>query len=385
LDPRKKELDALAADIARVELQIHSEFVSVGRIIAGLDRSVVRNPEMAKYVAGMETLRKSADTYRDDIARIRETAKRVETLDKEARESDEKIRSLTEERESRLVDLGAGCWTVYRGLADKTPYRSIFEEVSKFDTEAERVARDLADLEREERQGFFDKLKSFGAKLGKRSTISKLEKRKQDALIKALAASDFSRHATGDLALVFDFVADKQRSIAALAESAARARAEAAQLREALKKLGIDDDVDLRVRDFEKRIADVLRELEVMHGWAGQLFIEKDLRTEFADAGLGAKFEIVGGLRASIVRKREAIGRLRAEMELEELSKKEKALRAKRKAVEDELKQRERQISVLDLELNGAERRMAELKRVLAGETAFTEPAPPPSPDFYPR
>jgi len=127
----------------------------------------------------------------------------------------------------------------------------------------------------------------------------------------------------------------------------------------------------------------VLRELDVMHGWAGQLFVEKDLRTEFADVGLGAKYEIVGGLRSSIVRKREAIGRLRAETELEELSKKEKALRAKRKAIEDELKQRERQISVVDLELNGAERRIAELKRVLAGEIAFTEPAPPPTTDFY--
>ena len=44
---------------------------------------------------------------------------------------------------------------------------------------------------------------------------------------------------SGDLALVFDFVAEKKRSLEALAETAARSRKEAAVLRDALKNGGL--------------------------------------------------------------------------------------------------------------------------------------------------
>jgi hypothetical protein len=81
-----------------------------------------------------------------------------------------------------------------------------------------------------------------------------------------------------------------------------------------------------------------------------------------------------------------AIGRLRAESELEELLKKDKSLRTRKQQLEEELKVKQRQIAATDVEIAAADKRIAELRRVLAGEAPFTEPPPlPESPDFYKR
>jgi hypothetical protein len=387
MDPRRREIETLEAEIARLEQQLNGECVAIGRQIAGLDRSPLRSGELLKYLASIDTLNASVETYRRDIARIRETVRKIDDLRKAADEADRKAKELAAEVDGRLVDLGAGCWSVYQRLAGREPYRSIFEEVARLDLEAERLAKDLKQLEAEESGGWFDKLKVYGRKLSKRSAVSKVEKQKLAAFAEAgakLAASDFSRHATGDLLLVFDFVAEKRRGIEALGGDAKRERDEAARLEKALAALGIGEDVEERVKDFEKRIADVLRELDVMYCWAGQLFLEKDLRGEIADTALSARYEVARGLRTTMVRKREAIHRRRAEMEVEELQKKEKSLKSRRKQLEDDLRVRERQIAVVDLEISAAQRRMDELKRVLAGEAPYVEAPPlPPPPDFY--
>jgi hypothetical protein len=78
------------------------------------------------------------------------------------------------------------------------------------------------------------------------------------------------------------------------------------------------------VRDIEKRIEGMSKELDVIHCWAGQLYLERDLRSEIADDALRAKVEIVSGLRESIRKKRQQVDRLKAEIEIEEITRKER-------------------------------------------------------------
>ncbi len=391
MDSRRKEIESHQAEIARLEQTLHAEFLAVGRLIAAADRAGARHQELLKYLDSIGSLRKSVDTYRADVARFREAAKRIEALLREAAGLEANARELAAERDARLPDLGAGCWTVYRTLADKEPYRTIFEEVAKYDIEAESLAAELKALDEEADRGLFGKIRAYGQKITRRSAIARAEKKKNEALAaagKKLAATDFARHATGDLRLVFDFIAEKTRTADSLTADAKTKRAEIDELRRQLAKVGIDDEagVDARVRDVERRVSDLQRELDVMLGWVGQLFFEKDLRTEFADGALAAKYEVLNGLRSTMARHQGAIGRLRAESELEELLKKDKSLRARKLQLEEELKVKQRQIAATDVEIAAADKRIAELRRVLAGEAPFTEPPPlPESPDFYKR
>jgi len=122
----------------------------------------------------------------------------------------------------------------------------------------------------------------------------------------------------------------------------------------------------------------------VMHCWTGQLYLERDLRGEVQDGNLSAKYEIVAGLRESIRKKSQQIDRLKAETEIEEITRKERERRARRKQLEEDMRVKERQIGVIDIEINMGLRRLEELKRVMTGEAPYTDAPPlPPTPDLY--
>ena len=123
----------------------------------------------------------------------------------------------------------------------------------------------------------------------------------------------------------------------------------------------------------------------MIYCWTGQLFLERDLRGEIQDDTLGAKYEIVSGLRETVHKKKQQIDRLKAEAEIEEIQRKEKERRARRRQIEEEMRVKERQIGTIDIEINVGLRRLEELKRVVNGETPYADAPPlPPLPELYP-
>ena len=96
------------------------------------------------------------------------------------------------------------------------------------------------------------------------------------------------------------------------------------------------------------------------------------------------KVALIAGIRGTIRDKKRRVDVLKAEIEIDELIKKEKALLIKRKTIEEEMRVKERQMNVADIELSMGRRRLEELKRVVHEEQPYAEPSPlPPSPDFY--
>ena len=122
-----------------------------------------------------------------------------------------------------------------------------------------------------------------------------------------------------------------------------------------------------------------------VHVDRGQLFLERDLRDELKDDTLSAKYEIVAGLRETIHKKRQQIDRLKAEAEIEDILRREKERRARRRQIEEEMRVKERQIGTIDIEINVGLRRLEELRRVVNGEAPYIDAPPlPPLPELYP-
>ena len=388
MDARKKEIEHLDGEVRRLEHQITAECVEIGRRIAVFDPSGVRNAELRKYLNSAETLRRAVDSARADIDRIRSLTRQVEARAQEIDENNRRKDHLQRECQSRFVELGAGTYTVFKGLQDRDSWRSTFEEVVKLDLEIDRRHDELRALEADEQgRGFFKSLALKPRKLMLRGDISRLDREKTAAYEQAgakIAESEFIRHTEGPLRQVFEGVKERQRGVESLASENDRKVEEIERCRADLKRLEADERPEDRVRDIEKRIEGMSKELDVIHCWAGQLYLERDLRTEVPDDSLLAKYEIVAGLRESIRKKRQQVDRLKAEIEIEEITRKERDKRARRRQIEEEMRVKERQIGVIDIEINLGLRRLEELKRVLTGEAPYTyAPALPPQPDLY--
>jgi hypothetical protein len=388
MDARKKEIEHLDGEVRRLEHQITAECVEIGRRIAGGDVSAVRNGELKKYLASAETLRRAVDSARSDIERIRDLKRQVEARATEIDQNNQRKEQLQRERHSRFVELGAGTYTVFKSLPARDPWKPTFEEVLKLDLEIDRRHEELKALEAEEAgKGFFKSLPLKPKKLMLRGDISRLDREKSAAYEQAgakIAETDFIRFTEGPLRLVFEGVRDRQRAIEDLGAENDRKVEEIERCRADLKRLDADEKSEERVREIEKRIEGMTKELDVIHCWAGQLYLERDLRQEVPDTGVSAKYEIVAGLRESIRKKRQQMDRLKAEIEIEEITRKERDRRGRRKQLEEDMRVKERQIGVIDIEINMGLRRLEELKRVLTGEAAYTDaPALPPQPDLY--
>jgi hypothetical protein len=389
MDARRKEIDHLDADFRRLEHQITAECVEIGRRSAAIAPATVRTEELAKYLNSAATLRRSIDAFRSDIDRIRTLVREVETLTQEMEDTGRRRDQLLRERQTRFMELGAGAFSTFRKISDGAAYRPVFEELLKLDKELEERHSELNDLQSQEQsKGFFDKIKFKARKVMVRGEMNRLDRAKTGAYEQAgakIADTDFGRHAEGPLRELFDSLRERKQAADAFAADNERRLQQIETSGQELHRLEAKDRPDERIRDLERRIEGLMKELEVIYCWTGQLFLERDLRGELQDDALSAKYEIVAGLRESIQKKRQQIDRLKAETEIEEILRREKERRARRRQIEEEMRVKERQIGTIDIEINVGLRRLEELKRVVNGETPYIEAPPlPPLPELYP-
>jgi hypothetical protein len=389
MDARRKEIEHLDADFRRLEHQITAECVEIGRRSAAIAPATVRTEELAKYLNSAATLRRSIDAFRADIDRIRTLVREVETLTQEMEETGRRRDQLLRERQSRFMELGAGAFATFRKISDGAAYRPMFDELLKLDKELEERHAELNELQAQEQsKGFFDKIKLKAKKVMIRGEMNRLDRAKTGAYEQAgakIAETDFGRHAEGPLRELFDSLRERKTAADALAADNERRLSQIETHGQELHRLEAKDRPEERVRDLERRIEGLMKELEVIYCWTGQLFLERDLRSELLDDSLAAKYEIVAGLRETIQKKRQQIDRLKAEAEIEDILRREKERRARRRQIEEEMRVKERQIGTIDIEINVGLRRLEELKRVVNGEAPYVEAPPlPPLPEMYP-
>ena len=389
MDARRKEIEHLDADFRRLEHQITAECVEIGRRAAAVAPSAVRTEELAKYLNSAATLRRSIDAFRGDIERIRALAREIETLTQEVHETGVRRDQILRDRQSRFMELGAGAFALFRKISDGAAYRPMFDELLKLDKEVEDRTAELNELQAQEQsKGFFDKMRLKARKVMIRGEMNRLDRAKTGAYEHAgakIAETDFARHAEGALRELFASLQERKNAADALGAENDRRLKQIEQCREELKRLEAADRPDDRIRDLERRTEGLHKELEVIYCWTGQLFLERDLRGEIQDDTLAAKYEIVSGLRESVHKKKQQIDRLKAEAEIEEILRKEKERRARRRQIEEEMRVKERQIGTIDIEINVGLRRLEELKRVVNGETPYADAPPlPPLPELYP-
>ena len=390
MDARKKEIERLDAELRRLEHQITADCVDIGRRAAAAAPSAVNTEELAKYLNSAVTLQNSITGFHDDIDRIRSLVQSLAALQKECDEAVRRRDQILRERQSRFMELGAGAFALFRKLPDGAAYRPLFEELSRLDQEVDERNKELQKLQdQEQSRGFFDKIKLKARKVMVRGEISRLDRAKGAAYEHAgakIADSDFARHADGALRDLFGSIRDRKAAADGILDENAGRQAEMESQRLELQRLEAVDRSEERIRDLERRIESLGKELEVIHCWTGQLFLERDdLRHEIRDETLSTKIDSVLGQREVIRQKRQAIDRLKAEGEMEEIQRKEKERRARRKQLEEEMRVKERQIGTIDIEINVGLRRIEELKRVISGDAPYVDAPPlPPLPDLYP-
>jgi DNA repair exonuclease SbcCD ATPase subunit len=389
MDPRKKEIEHLEADLRRLDHQITADCVDLGRRAAASAPSSVNTEELAKYLNSAVTLQNSINGFRSDIDRIHALVRDIDALSREIEDASRRRDQILKERQNRFMELGAGAFVLFRKLPDGEAYRPLFEDLLKLDKEVDERNAELKQLQEEElSRGFFDKIKLKAKKVMVRGEINRLDRTKTAAYEQAgakIAATDFARHSEGPLRELFESIRDRKKAAEDIDVENERRNAEIDAFRQELQQLEAADRAEERVRDLERRIEGLQKEIEVIHCWTGQLLLDRDLRGEFKDPELAAKVESVLGLRTAIHQKRQSIDRLKAEGELEEIARKEKERRARRKQLEEEMRVKERQIGTIDIEINVGLRRAEELKRVISGEIPYADAPPlPPLPDLYP-
>lgn len=389
MDARKKEIEHHEADLRRLEHQITADCVEIGRRAAAAAPSAVNTEELAKYLNSAVTLQNSINGFRSDIDRIRALGRDIDTLGREMEDAVSRRERILKERQHRFMELGAGAYALYRKLSDGASYRPLFDGLEKLEKEVEERNAELKQLQDEEQScSFFDKIKVKARKVMVRGEINRIDRSKALAYENAgarIAETDFARHAEGSLHELFESIRDRKQAADQIAEENSKREAKIEASRQELQQLEAADRAEERIRDLERRIEGLQKEIEVIHCWTGQLFLDRDLRSEIRDAELNAKIDAVLALRISIKQKRQSIDRLKAEGELEDIQRKEKERRARRRQLEEEMRVKERQIGTIDIEINVGLRRIDELKRVISGEAPYVDAPPlPPLPDLYP-
>lgn len=379
----------LQGEVERLGEQINAECAEIGRRLAETGFAARAEGELQKYLRNIDSTRKTVEGYRADIERIRKLGERIEELRKTVDANQKKLRELERERETKYEEIGAAAYRKFKVLDDDLSYRELFQPVLEIDAGIARHEEELRKLERDEAEcGLIEKLLRFKTKkVVVRGQISKLEKTKRKAYFdvgKHAVHSDFMNRLRTELDSVMAFLDERQAQMKELTEKNTSLAAEATNADEELRRRGADQEAPAKIREIEKRIEDQSRELHVMHCWAGQHFVEKDLRDAAGDDGINAKVALISGIRGSVREKKRRMDVLKAEIEIDELIKKEKAHQLKRKTLEEEMRVKERQMNVLDIELSMGRRRLEELKRVVHEDQPFAEASPlPPAPDFY--
>jgi hypothetical protein len=386
MDVRKKETEHLDGEILRLEQQLTLEYVEIGRRVTALAGGDSGDEEFRKCLASSTALRRSIESFRTDIDRIRFITRQIDVCGQEIDENSRRRNQLQQEILSKFTELGVGSFALYLKLADQEPYRTIFEKLVKLDLDVEERNRELRQLEAgEQDKGFFDRIKLKARKVLLRGDISHLDRAKTAAYEQAgarIAETDFARHAEGSLRHLFDLAHERKNGVETLNQESDRKIEEIEGFRQELKRLETDGRPEDRIRGIEQ----LGKELETLHCWIGRLYFDRDLRRGIKDDGLAENHGVVADLRESIRKRRHQIDLLKAEAEIETLTQKEKDRRGRRKQIEEEMRVKERQIGVIDIEINMGLRRIEELKRVLTGEAPYADAPPlPPLPDLYPH
>src|SRR5882672_601223 len=380
MDARKKEIEKLDVDLRRLDHQITAGCVEIGRLASQVSPPAVNTEELAKYLNSAVTLQNSITGLQADIERIRTLVQNLVALQKENEDALRRRDQILRDRQARFMELGAGAFGLYRKLPEGAVYRPIFEDLLKLDRDVEGRNAELKLLqEQENSRGFFDKIKLKARKVMVRGEINRLDRLKAAAFETAgakVADTDLARHADGGLRDLFGSVRELKGAADSILTENERRQAEMEDQRHELGRLEASERPDDRIRELGRRIESLTKELDVIHCWTGQLFLERDLKREVPDDGVGAKVDEVATLRDTIRRKRQAIDRLKAEGEIEETQRKEKERRARRKQFEEEMRVKERQIGTIDFEINVGLRRLDELKGVVNGEMPYIDSPP---------
>src|SRR5262245_31108498 len=118
MDARRKEIEHLETEVRRLEQQITLECVEIGRRVAALDSQSLHHQELLNYLISVDTLRRSAESFRADIDRIRALTRQIEVRSQEIDENARRRDALLRERHSRYVELGAGAFALYKSIPE---------------------------------------------------------------------------------------------------------------------------------------------------------------------------------------------------------------------------------------------------------------------------
>lgn len=390
---RKQRIREREREIERLEARITAECVEIGRRCAEPSFPVPQDEALSRYLQNITGLRGSIRLTREEIDRARGTLERIQTIENDLRENTSRIREREREEESQLADLGAGAWARFQELTDKEKHKPLFSEVLAAEEELDRVSAELTRIDEESRKaGFFEKIRIKARKIMLRGSLQKAEQKKTKAFRQSAASlldSDFIEETRGELRSLFDHMRHLKKERETLAALNRQKEEELISLREETG-IGGDEDISLGEREAESRIKETEKELEVLYCWAGQRLTESGELPQDEGAGLNAKLEIIGGMRETIRRHRDEIGRLQAAEERQSLDGRERDLRQNHARLESELEHRRRELAAVREELEALRLRKERLREMEEGKIPYASqsdtppvppsPSPPPSP-----
>lgn len=366
MDARRKEIDRLQKEIQDLEEQLKSECVDIGARLQRIDIRNLHDQILQKYLRNMEALVKTREDLNAQIDRIHRLTRRIQQKRREIEEGKERLSALEEEQNRIASDVGAGAYRLYRTMPDGIRYRRHFEEILKVEAQIEQLRRELSQVEEEDKKrGFFGRLVSRGRTMGIRSAIAKQEKIKAEKYASAgrsLAESDFVKHTEGELKYQLELITQRRREMDEIQARMARLEEEAETLRADLRSLAGGEDGTAKIREIETRIASTNKELNMVQLWAGKALVEQGTHASITDPMVKGKATLVESLKQVIDDKRRRSDRLRAEMELEGLRNKLKALRRKKEQIESEIHVRQMKMQSLNSEIGKLEKRVSELQ-----------------------
>jgi hypothetical protein len=112
MEPRKKEIEHLEADLRRLDHQITADCVDLGRRAAAAAPTAVNTEELAKYLNSAVTLQNSISDFRSNIDRIHALVRDIDALNREIDAASRRRDQILKERQNRFLELK------YEGDAD---------------------------------------------------------------------------------------------------------------------------------------------------------------------------------------------------------------------------------------------------------------------------
>lgn len=370
MDPRLKEAQQLDKETRELELRLREEYVEIGRR-AGLGHAkTLQQASAARDLDRMKDVQKRHEALQQDAEKILKNLADLEEAENKHATLKDQLDKAMLEYEAAAKDLGKASAQLYGTLTLPDTYASYFEPIAKANKEIEKLEKELATIETEEKsKGFFGKLVSKGKSMGVRSAVGKQQETKQDyyaQLGRMLVDTSFSDHLSGDARALFDTVKRQKGELAALQKQIGDLQLVQEERRAALKQLCGGADPRARGRELEKQLSAAQDEMDVLHVSIAEALVGDKSYRPTGDPSLADRISYANSLRAAIEDRKTRIAQLRAALEIEELQSREKAFRRKREQIESEIRIRQDQIKAIDAEIDKAQKRIEELKRSLS-------------------